>query len=459
MQQAETPLGTAPEGKLVLQLAIPAMLAQFVNILYSVVDRMYVGHIAGSGADALAGVGVCAPVVTMITAFAALVGFGGGPLMSIRMGRRDMDGARQIVANSFYLLLALSALVTIPVLVFRRPILFAFGASEQLWPYAEAYFTTYVAGTVFALLSVGMNQIIMSQGFSGTAMRSVMLGAAVNIALDPVFIFLMDMGVRGAALATVLSQACSTAYTLRFLFGKRALVGITKQPVNAGWLRRIVQVGLSPALIIALDNVLLIAVNVMLRRYGGADSDMLIACAAILQSFMLIITMPLGGITAGTQSILGYNYGAGNQTSRPRRKIYCAAVPYLHGHYVCHRADAVRAVCPHFHRCACAYRNGDVDDPHLYAGRDRPCDPVPVCGRHDRHGAGQVGADVLHAAQGRVFRRRFHPARAVRRNRSALCGADLGYPVRGALGRGISDPVPQADAPPGGGGQIEVSID
>ena len=310
MQQAETPLGTAPEGKLVLQLAIPAMLAQFVNILYSVVDRMYVGHIAEVGADALAGVGVCAPVVTMITAFAALVGFGGGPLMSIRMGRRDMDGARQVVANSFYLLLALSVLVTIPVLVFRRPILFAFGASEQLWPYAEAYFTTYVLGTVFALLSSGMNQIVMSQGFSGTAMRSVMLGAAVNILLDPVFIFLLDMGVQGAALATVLSQVCSTAYTLRFLFSDRALVGITRQPLNAGWLRRIVQVGLSPALIIALDNVLLIAVNVMLRKYGGADSDMLIACAAILQSFMLIITMPLSGITTGTQTILGYNLGA-----------------------------------------------------------------------------------------------------------------------------------------------------
>ena len=311
-QQLDSPLGTAPEGRLVLQLAIPAMLAQFVNILYRVVDRMYVGHIAEVGAEALAGVGVCAPVVTMITAFAALVGFGGGPLMSIRMGRQDLEGARQIVANSFYLLLALSVVVTVPVVVLRRPILFAFGASEQLWPYAEAYFTTYVLGTVFALLSVGLNQIVMSQGFSGTAMRSVMLGAAVNIALDPVCIFALDMGVRGAAVATVLSQVCSAMYTLRFLFSRRALVGITNCPLHFGWIRRIFQVGLSPALIIALDNVLLISVNVMLRKYGGADSDMLIACAAILQSFMLIITMPLGGITAGTQSILGYNYGAGD---------------------------------------------------------------------------------------------------------------------------------------------------
>ena len=322
MSQTDSPLGTAPVGKLVLQLAIPAMLAQFVNILYSVVDRMYVGHIAGAGDAALAGVGVCAPVVTMITAIGALIGFGGGPLMSIRMGRRDMDGARQIVANSFYLLLALSLLATVPLLVFKRQILFTFGCSEALWPYAQAYFTTYVSGTVFALLSYGLNQITMSQGFSGTAMRSVMLGAAVNIALDPVFIFALDMGVRGAALATVLSQACSTAYILRFLTGGRAAVSITRQPVRFGWMRRIVQVGLSPALIIALDNVLLISVNVMLRKYGGADSDMLIACAAVMQSFMLIITMPLGGITAGTQSILGYNYGAGD-TKRVMKSFRC----------------------------------------------------------------------------------------------------------------------------------------
>lgn len=154
-------------GKLVLQLAIPAMLAQFVNILYSVVDRMYVGHIAGAGDAALAGVGVCAPVVTMITAIGALIGFGGGPLMSIRMGRRDMDGARQIITNSFYLLLALSVLATVPLLIFKRQILFTFGCSELLWDYAQAYFTTYVSGTVFALLSYGLNQITMSQGFSG----------------------------------------------------------------------------------------------------------------------------------------------------------------------------------------------------------------------------------------------------------------------------------------------------
>lgn len=221
MSQTDSPLGTAPVGKLVLQLAIPAMLAQFVNILYSVVDRMYVGHIAGAGDAALAGVGVCAPVVTMITAIGALIGFGGGPLMSIRMGRRDMDGARQIITNSFYLLLALSVLATVPLLIFKRQILFAFGCSEVLWDYAQAYFTTYVSGTVFALLSYGLNQITMSQGFSGTAMRSVMLGAAVNIALDPVFIFC-------AAHGCARSRSCNRAVA-GVLDGVHSAVSVQRQ--------------------------------------------------------------------------------------------------------------------------------------------------------------------------------------------------------------------------------------
>lgn len=310
--EQENLLGTQPVGRLVLKLALPAMLAQFVNILYSVVDRVYVGHIAGVGDLALAGVGVCGPVVTMVTAFGALVGFGGGPLMSIRMGRRDMEGARRVVASSFWLLLAIAALVTVPAFLLRRPILFAFGASEIVYEYAGPYFAIYILGTVFALLSSGLNQIVMSQGFAKIAMRSVILGAAVNIALDPVLIFLCNMGVRGAALATVLSQLCSSVYTIRFLFSKKAAIRIWPREWSFGWMRRILQVGLSPALIIALDNVLLIAVNVMLRKHGGADGDMLIACAAIMQSFMLIVTMPLGGITAGTQAIMGYNYGAGH---------------------------------------------------------------------------------------------------------------------------------------------------
>lgn len=309
--EQENLLGEAPVGRLVLRLALPTMLAQLINILYSVVDRVYVGNIAEVGELALAGVGVCGPIVTMISAFAAWVGFGGGPLMSIRMGRRDADGAKQVVASSFRLLVVLALAVTVPALLFRRQILFAFGASEQLYPYAEPYFLIYVAGSLFALVGLGLNQLIMSQGFAGVAMRAVILGAAMNIILDPILIFGCKMGVRGAALATVFSQVCTCLYTLRFLLGKRAAVPLCPRMWSFQWVRRILRVGVSPALIIALDNIMLIAVNVSLRRYGGAQGDMLIACAAILQSFMLVVTMPLAGITSGTQAILGFNYGSG----------------------------------------------------------------------------------------------------------------------------------------------------
>ena len=309
MSQTDSPLGTAPVGKLVLQLAIPAMLAQFVNILYSVVDRMYVGHIAGAGDAALAGVGVCAPVVTMITAIGALIGFGGGPLMSIRMGRRDMDGARQIVANSFYLLLALSVLATVPLLVFRRQILFTFGCSEALWEYAEAYFTTYVSGTVFAVLSYGLNQITMSQGFSSTAMRSVMLGAAVNIALDPVCIFALNMGVRGAAVATVLSQAVSAAWVLRFLTGKTTVLRLRRSTlrIDTKLLLPAVSLGASPFVMQSTESLLTVAFNISLQKYGG---DLAVGAMTILTSVAQMIQLPLTGLAQGAQPILSYNFGA-----------------------------------------------------------------------------------------------------------------------------------------------------
>ena len=309
MSQTDSPLGSAPVGKLVLQLAIPAMLAQFVNILYSVVDRMYVGHIANAGDAALAGVGVCAPVVTMITAIGALIGFGGGPLMSIRMGRRDMDGARQIVANSFYLLLALSVMATVPLLVFRRQILFTFGCSEALWEYAEAYFTTYVSGTVFAVMSYGLNQITMSQGFSSTAMRSVMLGAAVNIALDPVCIFALNMGVRGAAVATVLSQAVSAAWVLRFLTGKNTVLRLRRSTlrIDTKLLLPAVSRGASPFVMQSTESLLTVAFNISLQKYGG---DLAVGAMTILTSVAQMIQLPLTGLAQGAQPILSYNFGA-----------------------------------------------------------------------------------------------------------------------------------------------------
>lgn len=306
-----TDLSTDNVRGLVLSLALPSMLSQLVSVLYSIVDRMFIGHIAGIGDLALAGVGVCGPIVTLISSFAFLVGIGGAPLVSIRLGEGREAEARQVLANAFVMLLGLSLVVMGLALLLRRPILYTFGASESSYVYAERYFTVYVLGTVFALLSVGLNQFIITQGLGREGMSSVMLGAVMNIVLDPIFIFGLHMGVRGAALATVLSQLASCIYVLRVLCSGRVRVGISFGGYQLKLMLRICAIGLSAFLIIMLDNMMLISVNAMLQRYGGAErGDLLLACNTILQSFMLLVTMPLGGLTMGTQTVLGYNLGA-----------------------------------------------------------------------------------------------------------------------------------------------------
>ena len=310
MKQAND-LGREPIGPLVLRVALPSMLAQFVNVLYSIVDRMYIGNIAGVGELALAGVGICGPVITMVSSVASLIGVGGAPLMSIRLGEGKKEEARAILANAFLMLCTLSLALTAVLFCIRRPMLLFFGASEATIPYAETYFSFYVAGTIFALLSTGMSQFIICQGFPKIAMFSVVLGAVLNIALDPVFIFVLRLGVAGAAIATVLSQLASCCFVLRFLFGPWPQVSIGFGGYAARIMGRILAIGFTPFAIIAVDNVMIIAMNMVLQRYGGAQrGDMLVTCATIAQSFMLVVTMPLGGITGGTQSILSYNYGA-----------------------------------------------------------------------------------------------------------------------------------------------------
>ena len=307
----ENDLGRDDIRRLVLRLAIPSMLAQFINVLYSVVDRIYIGNIPVIGETALAGVGVSGPIVTLISAFAYLVGLGGSPLMSIRMGEGQDEKAKKILANSFWMIVGLSAVLTLVLFVFKREILTRFGASEEILPYAESYFTIYLLGTVFALLSIGMNQFIICQGFARIGMISVALGAVTNIVLDPVFIFVFDMGVAGAAFATVLSQFASAAFVLRFLRGNRVLLRLEFECPQVKTVCKIALMGLSPFLIIAFDNVLIISLNTVIQMYGGAEADMLLTCTTIVQSFMLIVTMPLGGITSGTGAILGFNFGAG----------------------------------------------------------------------------------------------------------------------------------------------------
>lgn len=307
----ENNLGKDNIKALVIRLAIPSMLAQFVSVFYSIVDRMYIGNIAEIGEAALAGVGVCGPIVTLLTSFSALIGFGGAPLLSIRMGEKDTQAARKVLANSFLMLSMISVVLTIAAWLLKDHLLMWFGASKVTFVYANQYLSLYIGGTFFALMAAGMNQFIICQGFAKVGMKSVMLGAVINLILDPIFIFWFRMGVGGAALATVLAQAASAIYVLKFLWGKQAPIKITWGGYSWDICRKILMLGASPFVILALDNILIITMNTALQSYGGPErGDMMVTCGTIMQSFLLMVTMPLGGITAGTQSILGFNYGS-----------------------------------------------------------------------------------------------------------------------------------------------------
>ena len=312
MTRRQNDLGKDDIKLLVRRLAIPSMLAQFVNVLYSIVDRMYIGNIKDVGEIALAGAGVCGPIVTLISSFAFLIGIGGAPLLAMRMGEDNQEGAEDILANCFVMLLGISVVLTGLAIALREPMLMFFGASAQTFPYANDYLTIYAIGTVFAILTAGLNQFITCQGFANEAMLTTVIGAVMNIILDPIFIFAFGLGVKGAAIATVLSQACSCAFVLLFLFGDRVHVRITFCGYSWKVMRRVLSFGFCPFIIIAGDSVLIIALNTVLQNYGGAQGDMLIACATIVQSYMQIVTLPLGGISSGTQPILSFNYGAKN---------------------------------------------------------------------------------------------------------------------------------------------------
>ena len=318
------------------------MFAQLVNVLYSVVDRIYVGNIPDVGDIALAGVGICGPIVTLLTAFGYLVGAGGAPLMGIFMGQGSKHAASQVLSNGFLMLVCISAAVSILVMGFSSQLLWWFGASEATFPYAQRYFTVYLLGTVFSALSIGMNQFIIGQGFSREGMFSVLIGAISNIILDPIFIFVFGMGVTGAALATVLSQAASCAYVLCFLRKKTTPIRLTFCGCRLETVWQITRLGLTPFFVMAFDNVLVIALNTVLQRFGGPRGDQLLTCATIVQSFMLFVTMPMYGITNGTAPILSYNYGARRlsriiraQKTILRFAVLFAAVMLLLAHTVC----------------------------------------------------------------------------------------------------------------------------
>lgn len=311
---ADSYLGTDSPLRVVLRLAIPSMLAQFVSVLYSVVDRIYIGHMANDGTVALAGVGICGPLVTLLSSFGTWVGLGGAPAMSIKMGEKDLPGARKIINNGALLLAVMSLLLTAAALVFRNPLLDLFGAGGQSAAYAREYFSWYAAGTVFAVMTTGLNAYIVGQGHGKAGMATVCIGAVANIALDPLFIYVFRMGVAGAAIATVISQALSAAFTVWFLLGKSVEVRLGFGGYDKKTMGKILALGLSPFLIIATDSVMLLALNGVLRAYGGERADDLLSAATITLSFMQMVTLPMGGISGGTQPALSYNYGANDGT-------------------------------------------------------------------------------------------------------------------------------------------------
>lgn len=269
----ENNLGEDPIGRLVLRIALPSMLAQFVNVLYSIVDRMYIGNIPNTGDLALAGLGVCGPVVTLIGSVASLIGIGGAPLMSISMGGQDIKRAKRVLANSFLMLTVLSVAITAALYPIREPMLLFFGASEATMPFANEYFSIYLFGTLFALLSAGMNQFIICQGYAKVAMFTVVTGAITNILLDPVFIFLLDLGVAGAALATVFSQVVSCCLVIGFLFSKKPAVSISFGGYDLRIMGRIFAIGFTPFAIIAVDNVMIIAMNTILQNMAAPNRE------------------------------------------------------------------------------------------------------------------------------------------------------------------------------------------
>lgn len=302
-----------PISKLVLRLGIPAMCAQFFNILYSIVDRAFVGHIAADGEIALASIGICAPVLTAITAFSSLVGIGGASVMSISIGQKDYKKARLAMNNAFILLLCLSAILTMLSLIFIKPLLYALGCSDRMYPKASGYFKIYVTGTAAVLCGTGMNQFILAFGNAKRGMLTVMIGAIVNTILDPIFIYVFHMGIQGAAAATVIAQFCVLLYVLFFLFSDKPAFKLSYCQLDYPIVRQILTIGSLPFFIMLFDNLLVISLNFTLQKYGGnIMGDRYISCAAVVQSFMVLVFYPAQGITTGCGTLYSYHYGAGH---------------------------------------------------------------------------------------------------------------------------------------------------
>lgn len=317
-QTNEMATGNIP--KLFFKLAIPAVVAQLVNLLYNIVDRIYIGHIPEVGASALTGVGLCSAIMMFITAFSMLAGAGGAPLAAIALGKNDKEQAEKIMTNSFSLLLIFAALLTVSIYIFAPTLLSWFGASEVTLPYAVDYTRIYILGTVFVLLVTGMNPFVTTQGFAKIAMLTTVIGAIINIILDPIFIFLLNMGVKGAALATILSQGVGAIWILRFLTGKETILKLRKEnmKLDPKIFGPTLALGISPFVMVSTESLLSISFTTSLAKYGG---DIAVGAMTIITSINMLVSMPLQGFCQGGQPIMSYNFGAGN-TDRVKKAFF-----------------------------------------------------------------------------------------------------------------------------------------
>lgn len=304
-------MGTGSIPKLFFKLAIPAVVAQVVNLLYNIIDRIYIGHIPEVGAAALTGVGLFSAILMLITAFSMLAGAGGAPLAAIELGKNNKDQAEKIMTNSFLLLLVFSIILTIILYIFAPQFLTMFGASEVTLPYAVDYARIYILGIVFILIVTGMTPYLTTQGFANMAMLTTVIGAGINIILDPIFIFVFNLGVRGAATATVLSQAVAAFLILRFLTGNKTILKLKKEnmKLNRNVFGPILALGISPFIMVSTESLLSISFTTSLAKYGG---DIAVGAMTIITSINMLVTMPLQGFTQGGQPIISYNYGAAN---------------------------------------------------------------------------------------------------------------------------------------------------
>jgi len=311
MEQKNSQLGEGSVGKLMMKLAIPAIVAQLVNLLYNMVDRIYIGHIPETGDLALTGLGLCFPIIMIVTAFANLIGAGGAPRIAIHMGRGEQEEAEKIVGSGVAALIFIAVVITVSLEIAGVPILRLFGASDKTLPYALDYMRIYVLGTICVMFSLGLNPYITTQGFSKDAMKTVIIGAVCNIILDPIFIFGFGMGVKGAALATIISQGVSAVWVIFFLHGKKSILKIRRKYLKLDMkvLGPVLALGVSPFIMTATESAINICFNMSLSKFGG---DVAVGAMTILSSIMQLQMMPVQGLSQGAQPIMSYNYGAGN---------------------------------------------------------------------------------------------------------------------------------------------------